>query len=42
MKISVLNINFENNGVPQVIHPVIIQDENHMILVDVSFTNWID
>ncbi|MCX8649385.1 MBL fold metallo-hydrolase [Gilliamella sp. B2776] len=37
MIIEVLDINFDYNGVLQVIHPVIIQDDNNMILIDAGY-----
>lgn len=42
MKINILNIKFEYNGVLQVINPVIIQDEDNMILVDTGYPSQIE
>lgn len=41
MKINVLDINFQYNGIPEVINPVIIQDEDNMILVDTGYPSQI-
>ncbi|MCX8726601.1 MBL fold metallo-hydrolase [Gilliamella sp. B2838] len=37
MKIIVLAIKFEYNGIEQIINPVIIQDDSHMILIDAGY-----
>lgn len=37
MKINVLDISFEYNGTSQTINPVIIQDNETMILVDTGY-----
>ena len=41
MKINVLDISFEYNGTSQTINPVIIQDNETMILVDTGYPDQI-
>ena len=42
MKINVLDISFEYNGTSQTINPVIIQDNETMILVDTGYPDQIE
>ncbi|WP_446787979.1 MBL fold metallo-hydrolase, partial [Macellibacteroides fermentans] len=41
MKINVLDISFEYNGTSQTINPVIIQDNETMILIDTGYPDQI-
>ncbi len=41
MKITILDICFEYNGIMQTVNPVIIQDEVNMILIDTGYPNQI-
>lgn len=41
-KLNVLGINFEFNGMPDVIYPVIIKDDKEMVLIDCGYPNFLE
>lgn len=41
-KLNVLEINFEINGVSDIIYPVILRDDKEMILIDCGYPNFLE
>lgn len=42
MKINIFDISFEYNGVMQSIYPVLLQNEEYMVLVDAGYPSQIE
>lgn len=40
-KLSVLKISFNSSGVPNIIYPVVIYDENEMVLIDCGYPGFL-
>lgn len=40
-KLTVLNVEFEINGIKDMIYPVLLSDENEMILIDCGYPNFL-
>lgn len=40
-KLTVIDVNFESNGCIQTINPVIVEDDNEMILIDCGYPNFL-